>query len=389
MHSTTTPRISPFTVLPMASGARGPLASGCEQCEVGQKMVLFVSGLCPFRCFYCPVSERRNQKDGVFANERPVACDEDVLAEARAMGASGTGITGGDPLFSFPRTLHYVKLLKRELGPDHHIHLYTREPNPKKLQALAEAGLDEVRLHIPHYLWGAMESRGQAFRQVFNLAPAWGLRRGVEIPLIPDKEADLGRLLRSLAKIGVDFVNLNEFEFSETNERNLISRGYHGNPGGGWGVQGSRIVARRILKQDWGVPVHFCSSGFKDSVQLRQRLLRRGAKTARPFDVLTADGTVVKGIIEPLGQGRSLVPIVRDVRTVLRLAPEMYYVNAERRRIEVSPYLLRRGAKGLRWPAFEVEEYPTADSIEVERAPLNRAARVALALPSRIGTGGV
>lgn len=378
-----------LTMLPMASGTRGPLSVGCEQCEEGRKMVLFVSGLCPFRCFYCPVSERRNQKDVVYANERPVNCDEDILEEARAMDASGTGITGGDPLYSFPRTLHYVRLLKQAFGKDHHLHLYTREPNPMKIRALAAAGLDEVRLHIPHYLWGAMETRGQAFHKIFRDAPRWGLRRGVEIPLIPDKEDDLRKLLRSLRTAKVDFVNLNEFEFSETNEQNLGARGYRGNPSGGWGVQGSRIVARKLLGEDWGFPLHFCSSGFKDSVQLRQRLLRRGAKTAQPFDVLTDDGTLVKGIIEPLRGERSLLQFVKQLRTDLQLTEGSYFVNKERRRVEVSPYLLRREAVRLRWPAFEVEEYPTAEAIEVERAPLNRPAREAVALPRAMGTGGV
>ncbi|MCL4324816.1 MAG: radical SAM protein [Candidatus Thermoplasmatota archaeon] len=375
--------------LPMASAARGPMAAGCEQCEEGRKMVLFVSGLCPFRCFYCPVSERRNQKDSVYANERPVTCDEDILEEAQAMGASGTGITGGDPLYSFERTLHIVKLLKENLGRKHHIHLYTREPNPAKIRALAEAGLDEVRLHIPHYLWGTFETRGQSFRKILDAAPGWGLARGVEIPLIPDKEKDLRKLLQSLSDLRVDFVNLNEFEFSETNEKNLLEREYHVNPGGGWGVQGSRIVARRLLKEAWGVPVHFCSSGFKDSVQLRQRLLRRGARTMHSFDVLTEDGTVLKGIIEIPGSQGPLDRAYREVQKTLGIDPEACHLNEVRRRIEVSPYLLRREAGRLRFPAFEVEEYPTTEATEVERSPLNGAARAALAIPSRIETGGV
>ena len=84
--------------LPMASSYRGELSPACAQCAEGRKMVLFVTGLCRFRCFYCPVSPSRNQLDVVYANERRVTCDADLLDEARAIGASGTGITGGDPL---------------------------------------------------------------------------------------------------------------------------------------------------------------------------------------------------------------------------------------------------------------------------------------------------
>jgi len=363
-----------LTLLPMASSHRGELSPACTQCQEGRKMVLFVTGLCRFRCFYCPVSSRRNQLDVVYANERRVGRDEDVLEEARAIGAAGTGITGGDPLGVFDRTEHYVRLLKREFGPDHNIHLYTHEPSPEKLKRLAAAGLDEFRLHIPHYVWGPLSADGGAYRTVLEEAPEWGIRRGVEIPVLPDKELELRRLLRALEKIGVDFVNLNELEFSETNELKLHDRGYALDPRNGWGVKGSRAVAERVVRDTaWSVPVHYCSSRFKDGVQLRQRLLRRAERTAPEYAHITSDGTVRFGVVD--------VPAARDVgraakrlAALARLAPSEYRIDYDRRRVELSAARLRRVAGRLGLPAFEVEEYPTADALEVERTPLNRAA---------------
>ncbi len=373
-----------LTLLPMASSHRGALSPACTQCAEGRKMVLFVTGVCRFRCFYCPVSPARNQFDVVYANERRVRSDDDVLEEARAIGASGTGITGGDPLGVVDRVEHYVRLLKGTFGPDHHLHLYTHEPNPAKLRRLAAAGLDEVRLHIPSYLWGTLRSSGSAYREVLEEAPSWGLRRGVEIPVLPEKEAELRRLLRALEGIGVDFVNLNELEFSETNEANLLGRGYAGDPRNGWGVRGSRTVAERVVREmRLAVPLHFCSSRFKDGVQLRQRLLRRAERTAPPFAERTPDGTVVLGIVE----ARSAVRLDRWASRVARRVgarPGGYRLDPARRRVELDPRRLRRVAGRLPWPAFEVEEYPTADALEVERAPLNAAARSTLAL----GSGG-
>ena len=370
--------------LPMASSYRGELSPACEQCREGRKMVLFVTGVCRFRCFYCPVSPNRNQLDVVYANERRVFRDEEILEEARAIGAAGTGITGGDPLGVVDRVEHYVRLLKGTFGPSHNIHLYTHEPNPAKLQQLAAAGLDEFRLHIPHYLWGPLTGQGGAYRDVLERAPGWGIRRGVEIPVLPEKEAELKRLLRALDGIGVDFVNLNELEFSETNERSLLDRGYRTDPRNGWGVRGSRAVAERIVRESrLSVPVHYCSSRFKDGVQLRQRLKRRAERTAPAFASHTADGTLVLGVVEPDGAtdlGRWSSRVARR----LGVRPADYRFVPGRRRVEVGVEALRRGAARLPWPAFEVEEYPTADALEVERAPLNAPARARLAA----GVGG-
>ncbi len=367
--------------LPMASSHRGALSPACTQCAEGRKMVLFVTGLCRFRCFYCPVSPNRNQIDVAYVNERRITRDEDLLEEARAIGAAGTGITGGDPLGVVDRVEHYVRLLKGEFGPSHNIHLYTHEPNPEKLRRLAAAGLDEFRLHIPHYLWGPLAAQGGAYRAVLESAPDWGIRRGVEIPVLPEKEAELRRLLRTLEEIGVDFVNLNELEFSETNETHLHDRGYRLDPRNGWGVRGSRAVAEKVVREmRLRIPVHYCSSRFKDGVQLRQRLLRRAERTAPTFAERTPDGTVVLGVVEA-ARAADLGRWARTVAARVGVDPAGYRLDAPRRRVLLPPAELRRAAGRLRWPAFEVEEYPTADALEVERAPLNAAAR------ARLGVG--
>ena len=337
-------------------------------------MVLFVTGICRFRCFYCPVSPGRNQKDVVYVNERRVLSDRDLLDEAHAIGAGGTGITGGDPLGVVDRVEHFVRLLKTEFGPGHHIHLYTHEPNAEKLERLARAGLDEVRLHIPHYLWGPLLRDGRAYRTVLEAAPSWGLRRGVEVPVLPEKAAELRRLLRALDRIGVDFVNLNELEFSETNEEGLRERGYQVDPTHGGGVRGSRAVAERLVRDtSLSVPVHYCSSRFKDAVQLRQRLLRRAGRTAPAFARRTPDGTIVLGVVEATGS-RDLPRWASHVARRVRLGPDDYRLDLGRRRVELAPGALREVARRLPWPAVEVEVCPTADALEVERDPLNSAA---------------
>lgn len=93
------------------------ISKGCEQCAKGGKMVLFVYGYCDQRdCFYCPLGENRKNVTDVYANERKVESNEDVIAEAKRMSALGTSITGGEPQEAMAKTCRYLELLKDEFG---------------------------------------------------------------------------------------------------------------------------------------------------------------------------------------------------------------------------------------------------------------------------------
>ena len=66
----------------------------CDLCLRGSKLVLFITGICPRygECFYCTIGPGRRGRDIVLADEIEVRSDDDVLWEARAIGAEGAGI---------------------------------------------------------------------------------------------------------------------------------------------------------------------------------------------------------------------------------------------------------------------------------------------------------
>jgi pyruvate formate-lyase activating enzyme-like uncharacterized protein len=127
----------------------GDLAQGCRLCEKGAKLVLFVTGLCGRGCVFCPLSEKRRDRDVAWANEREVLGADDIIEEALRMNALGAGITGGDPLLKMEKTFGYISLLKKRFGGEFHIHLYTATPaSQENLRMLRETGLDEIRFHL-------------------------------------------------------------------------------------------------------------------------------------------------------------------------------------------------------------------------------------------------
>lgn len=249
------------------------LPEGCRLCYKGAKMVLFVTGICGKNCFYCPVSNERRENDKIFANERPVNTDEDLIEEVISMDALGTGITGGEPLLRLDRVVHYIKLLKNKFGKSHHIHLYTAlAPDKAVLESLREAGLDEIRFHPPRNM---LQNIGIYYRASVIEAHKMGMSAGIEIPSIT---CDFSGVISLLKEVD-GFLNLNELEFSETNLAELKNRGYVPVNDTSCAALGSKEVAESL---DFD-KLHFCSSRFKDAVQLRERFKRIAKKSARCF----------------------------------------------------------------------------------------------------------
>ncbi|WP_048150278.1 radical SAM protein [Methanolacinia paynteri] len=267
------------------------LSKGCRQCHKGAKMVLFVTGMCEKDCWYCPISYERKNKDKTFANDRLVEKPEDMLEEARNMDALGTGITGGEALLETERVTFYARMLKAEFGDEHHIHLYTGTAPSKERLTRLKGLVDEIRFHPPQELWDNILETD--YIRAIKDAKELGMEATIEVPSLPGLE----KLIPVLPL--VDYLNINELEWSETNAAAMRERGlsleddYHN------AVPGAKKWAGELLAAD--DKVHWCSSTFKDSVQLRERLKRIADNTARPFEEITEDGTVVYGVLIPSG----------------------------------------------------------------------------------------
>jgi uncharacterized protein len=325
-------------------------SEGCELCQLGAKMVLFVTGLCHRGCYYCPLSDHRKGKDVTYANERLVRNDVDILEEARSMDALGTGITGGEPLLKLDRVQRYIMLLKSEFGSTHHVHLYSSfAPSERTLDVLACAGLDEIRLHPPIEEWDDFSS--SRYCEALEYAGKLGLHAGVEIPAIKPVPA----IIEALKGIG-GFLNLNELEFSETNYDAMIARGFV-QIKSGYAALGSREIASEIDSDE--LPVYFCSSSSKDRIQLRERLKRKARRLARPFDEVTDDGTLVFGVLET-------VPSFEHLKGIS--SKEYAVVNGEFITSWQLALQLVKNHPQLKQKARVVETYP--DGMVVESTPL-------------------
>jgi pyruvate formate-lyase activating enzyme-like uncharacterized protein len=354
-----------------------PLSPACKMCAQGSKMVILITGLCSAKCFYCPLSSRKLGKDRIFTNEWELDNEKDtekLIHEAEYIEANGAGITGGDPLLVWRRVKHYISLLKDTFGSDFHIHLYTSGVrNGKYVDALVSAGLDEIRYHpMPEY-WHDMSS-SPMFSSVKKSLET-NVDVAIEIPAIPSMENEMFSMINWANNIGIKWVNLNELEFSETNAEKLNNRGYTVKDDISAAVKGSQESANNIIKmvadEDFEIGVHYCSSSFKDGIQLRNRIKRRAKNIAKEYEIIGDEGTLLKGVIYT--QNMSLEELHEALRQEFKIGDNHIFLNNKKKRIEIALWILEKIALDLKKRGLEcymVEEYPTADGLEVERIPL-------------------
>tara|TARA_B100001093_G_scaffold224852_2_gene215469 strand:+ start:21842 stop:22936 length:1095 start_codon:yes stop_codon:yes gene_type:complete len=354
--------------LPMATEilpAEAGEAEGCVQCQRGSKMVLFVTGKCHWGCDYCPLSDNRRESPDMFANERRCTTWDEVIEEGHAMNATGTGITGGDPMLDLEKSLEAVRQLKSAFGETHHVHIYTSIPfKAERAKDFGEAGLDEIRFHLLDGTVGKYLSVMQACRDA-------DINVGVELPCEPDKENQLFALLDELDSSPVQFLNLNELEITVGNQENMDVRGFNLSGGITAAAEGSAELALRLKEASQPLDFHlkFCSARFKDAGQLRARFRRRGQATLRPYEVLTNDDTIAFGAI-PTDLDDAHDDIA-ELRREMGIAEGWIRYDAQHKRIELPLALAEELSEVVHVPVQLVEVHPTHDRLEVGLVHLN------------------
>lgn len=348
-------------------------------------MVMYLTGICTEDCFYCPLSEEKKGKDVIFANERRIDVEDPIpglIGEARRMKALGTGITGGDPIVRMDRLVTVIKALRSEFGKGHHIHMYTSSAfDPRKAGLLFDAGLNEIRFHPPLGTWkdfSEMPEKGSnpamAFHRTIASCIAVGLKTGIEVPAMPDPggkgwEEGLLALVDYAIRTRLDFVNMNELEASHTNNAAFIDLGYD-LVEDSMAVVGSRELASRVISTmaerypGHRTVLHLCSSTYKDAIQLRNRLKRTAANVRRPYEIVTEDGTLLRGVIVSADPAMMAKRLAGD----MEVPDEMMEVSQAG--LLIAPWILERIARYIEEEAYLSEVYPTADGLEVERVPL-------------------
>ena len=345
----------------------GRLSEGCKLCVKGRKSVLFITGVCPRQCFYCPISEKKKDKDVIYINELKTEMFEKIIEEIKLCSSKGVGITGGDPLARLNRTCNFIEKLKKEFGKKFHIHLYTslNLVNEGFLDKLYFSGLDEIRFHPDLYnsnLWYRIK-----------LFSKYNWKVGMEIPIIPSM-FDRTKKLIGFVSSYVDFINLNELEYSDNvsfEGRNLYVKDELSYAIKGSLEDGLKLMDYCKIKR---IRCHVCTAKLKDSVQLANRMKLRLKKVK-----LWCDKKIAKNILERYAiyiekPGKYYQNRIKKIsfQQLENLQKELKFksvIDVKKRRLLTSKRRLKKNLLKIKnknlFPII-VKEYPTSDQFELE-----------------------
>lgn len=326
------------------------IAKGCKYCIKGEKLVLFISGVCNRNCYYCSLSKKRKNKDVIWANERICKTPNNAIKEAIESNATSAGITGGDAFLFMKRTLKYARSLKKRFGKSFHIHIYlpTKHLTESRLKQFSSC-IDEVRFH-PEFLSKKNSDIDKDINKIKLANKFWKKESvGIELPMIPEKKK---QILDFVIKIEpfISFVNLNELELSETNF-NIMTKSYKFNDTG-YVIKNSKNAGlwllKKLKKHKTKLKVHFCTADLKNQYQYKNRLKLH---KILPFGRKTKDGTVIYLITNKKPKEK-----------------RGFYFDKQKNRYILSNNLANKMIKNQK--IQRIEEFPTHDRIEVEKESL-------------------
>jgi pyruvate formate-lyase activating enzyme-like uncharacterized protein len=192
---------------------KGRLSLGCQLCQIGQIMPIYVTMKCNLRCHFCPISRDLLQKDVCVMLGQSVSNLATIVE--RCKNFRGASLSGGEPLVRFDRVINIIRLLKREYGEGFHIHMYTNGSflNESVLVKLEEVGLDEIR-----------PSTFDA--KTFEMLAHTTMDVTIETPVAEYRKAKIMKLMEYMETTGLKRLVLTEMEVTKANLQSFLQRGY-------------------------------------------------------------------------------------------------------------------------------------------------------------------
>ena len=263
------------------------LSAGCGLCGEGTWSCLFINGICNAHCFYCPTEQL--SKSDPMTNSITFARSKDYLDFVKRFNFRGVSLSGGEPLITFDRTLHFASEIKNTFGDRIYLWVYTNGilADREKVIRIKKAGLDEIRFNI-----SVCKYRLEKVKLAVDLIPVVT----VEIPAIPEDEELLRKIIVELQAMGVAHINLHQLRCTPHNRKYLDRRNYTFIHGPKVTILESELCALRMIRfvkeNKIDLPVNYCSFVYKHRYQSAGLKKRCAPFLLRPYEKITESGMI-------------------------------------------------------------------------------------------------
>jgi len=190
------------------------LSPGCVYCTKAIGITISPTSRCNSSCFYCYQlrPSKSIQSDMKFSMIARMIKNNHNLLKSFA-------ITGGEPLLALDTVYKSLDLVKYITSSNCQTRLYTNGDllNKNILKRLKESGLKEIRIG------GTYENINL---RAIKLSKVYIPRVMAEIPILPNSEDMMKRLLLKLDRLKIFGVNIKELNFSGHNHEEFKKRGY-------------------------------------------------------------------------------------------------------------------------------------------------------------------
>ena len=185
------------------------------------------------------------------------------------------------------------------------------------------------------------------------------------------------KLIQFCKRNKLKFINLNELEISDTNDKRLSQRKFGLKDNISYAIKGSEEVGLELVNygKKIGFPVHYCSCQCKDSVQLANRLRLRAESISQTHELVDEEGMITRGTICKK-KGNISENEFEEIKEYFDIPSK--YIKFSTGKIEIHPIILEDIFKeiktdfpnGNKFEATITKTYPTSDELILEKETL-------------------
>lgn len=266
------------------------LSKGCQLCQKGKWLCIFLTYKCNAGCHFCPAPFRDDRISSSFWNNK-----EEILSNLGKTAFKGISFSGGDPFLVFERLLEWQAYFKKNL-PGYYYWVYTNglAVTEEKMRRLSAAGMNEIRFNIAAtgYINQDIWNKIEAARKIFPVV-------SVEIPSIAKDFGLLETALDKMERTRINLLNLHDYILNDADVKSeslqsfefilnkVIPLKYAVSS-----VENTERIIKLTQKKGYSFVINHCSMQQKE-LQMVQRRFKMGKLFNNPdYDLVLPDGTI-------------------------------------------------------------------------------------------------